>query len=262
MKLKTILIFAIVGLIFSAPMLFNKNRPANHQPHQITNSSPSDRGGIVGWLFGDSSPEPSGASSSPFRFAGNQTTTMYSPAGGTPSIHSPGITGSQPALSEPVYHAFVGLHEFLRFDISPDWLKTRWQRVSTFPGESNLTAMRVALVSGPRPVDIHGSLTYFFDDQQRVQRISFKGWTGDASELAGFFQQAGFQRQSTNGAALFTQSSWGKLKGALRLDHPPVSSRDLPNEQLMVLFELTNPRGSYQVSLQTQAIMNAMETRK
>ena len=260
MKLKTILLFGIIGLIVSAPMLFSK---ANRQ--QMGNQSPqvtdAAQGGLLGRLFGGESSGPTATSNSPFQFA----SSSENPANNSPVSVSGNNTATPPPesnFSEPVYFAFLSLNEFLRFDVTPNWVKNRWPRVSTFPAQDSLTAMRVPLVSGPRPQDIHGSLTYFFDGQQQVQRIGFRGWTGDASELVNFVQQQGFVRQKSSGAGLFSRSSWGRNKGALRLDHPPVTQRELPTEQMMVLFELTNPSGNLQVSQKTQEILDAMEMKK
>ena len=36
--------------------------------------------------------------------------------------------------------------EILRFDLNPNWIKQRWNRVSTSPGEDGLQGFRVALV--------------------------------------------------------------------------------------------------------------------
>jgi len=280
MRLKTLLLFGAIGLFVSAPMLFNNSGQnggvanqglpglqnnglfqgqASQAGFPMNNSQPAKPRSFLSRIFGGGettqSATPEINSSSPFQFAGSRRVLPN----GTVVTTSPPLNAPPMALNQPVYQPFAGLNEFLRFDVSPNWVKSRWPRVSSFPGQDALTGLRVALVSGPRPVDIHGSLTYYFDERQRVQRIAFKGWTGDASELAAFVERAGFTRRNTNGAALFSLSSWGTTRGVLRLDHPPVSSRDLPNEQLMVLMELTNPNGKYAVSEQTKSIMTAME---
>ena len=268
MRLSTILLFAVVGLVVSAPFLFSgpegqltdSGESRSIVPGQFGQDvveSDSQQGGFFARLFGGQMTESDSNPDSPFQLAGTNGVSTHD----TVSVMGNNTATPPPdaAYSEPVYFAFANLAEFLRFDVSPAWIKFRWPRVSTFPAEDNLTGMRVAVVSGPRPQDIHGSLTYYFDRQQRVQRIGFRGWTGDAVELVHLVQQMGFARQKSNGAALFIKSSWGRIKGALRLDHPPVTRRDLPNEQLMVLFELINPAGKMNVSQKTMSIINAME---
>ena len=276
MRLTTVIIFAVIGLIVCAPAVLKKQQDApnsnwqaisnqatagnnwngSSQDSAIFSSATPDKKkpGLLARIFGSVEETPGemtpGSGSSPFQFAA-------SPASG----NVPGMTTGAATFTEPVYYAFASFNEFLRFDISPAWLKSRWPRVSHVPGENQLSGMRVALVSGPRPADIQGALTYYFDSRQRVQRIAFKGWTGDGGEIARFFQQLGFERQRSKGAGLFTKSVWGKLQGALRLDHPVVSTNALPNQQLMVMFEWVNPESSLRLSQQTTSILNAIESR-
>lgn len=256
MKFKAIFLFGLVGLIVSAPFLIS--------PENTENGFMNPQGG---WGFSNPESGANAGSNNPVFSGTPGTNAPYQFASGAntyvPAVSVSGNNVSTPppssALSEPVYYAFLSMDEFLRFDVSPDWIKNRWPRVSTFPTENNLTGMRVPLVSGPRPQDIHGSLTYFIDSNQQVQRIGFRGRTGDASDLVNFVQQQGYKRQKSNGAGLFTKKSWGRTKGALRLDHPPVTQKELPNEKLIVLFEITNPSGNLGISQNTQNILNAME---
>ncbi len=185
-----------------------------------------------------------GPAGSPFRFASS-------------SADGPPIVQNQP----PVYNAFTSPADYLNFAITPDWVRTRWPRVSIAPGEDNLTGMRVALVSGPRPVDVHGSLTYYFDGQQKLQRITFRGWTGDPGELVQFVtNQFRFSAQDAKNAAGFHESTiWGRRKGFLRLDYPAVIDSATPTEQLMLLMEIVNPSGSLTISRQNLLILEAME---
>ena len=63
------------------------------------------------------------------------------------------------------------------------WVLARWPRVSTRLANLDLQGYRVPLVSGTADGDLAGSLTYYFNSQQRVQRITFIGSTGDARPL-------------------------------------------------------------------------------
>ena len=69
-----------------------------------------------------------------------------------------------------------------RCDITPPWVMSQWSRVSTGLAELDLHGYRVALISGTREGDLAGSLTYYFNIQQRLQRITFQGSTGDARD--------------------------------------------------------------------------------
>jgi hypothetical protein len=91
----------------------------------------------------------------------------YTPSSGTPGTNPP-----------------TPIEQIFRFDLTPRWVAGRWPRVSTVAGEDpDQLAMRVVLVSGTRPDDIAGSLTYYFDRHHQLQRITFSGLTRDPRRL-------------------------------------------------------------------------------
>jgi hypothetical protein len=58
---------------------------------------------------------------------------------------------------------------------------------------------RVPLVTGGGLADVAGSLTYYFNSQQQVQRITLRGTTGDPGVLVGLLSsQYHFARRLTN----------------------------------------------------------------
>ncbi len=75
------------------------------------------------------------------------------------------------------------LAEVLRFDVTADWIQHRWPRVSTGLAHPQLQGYRVPLVSGTAESDVAGSLTYYFNAQNRLQRLTFQGTTGDPRKL-------------------------------------------------------------------------------
>lgn len=75
------------------------------------------------------------------------------------------------------------LTEVLDFNVTVDWVMRRWPRVSTGLPQVELQGYRVPLVTGTGPADLAGSLTYYFNARQQVQRIAFRGTTGDPSAL-------------------------------------------------------------------------------
>ena len=253
MKLRTILLFGLIALAASAPMLFSRHHGSGNENHSSpTNPLPA---APSAWAMPGAISEPP-ANDSPFQFAGaRRPISGVANNEATVSPASPDAT-----LSQPVYWAFNGPAEYLRFDIDQEWINTRWNQVSRVPGEDNLNGLRVPLVSGPRPQDVHGSLTYYFDARQQLQRITLRGWTGDGRALIDFVTRGlGMQEQASSGAGLYSAGTSGKLKGALRLDVPPQRREDAPTEQFMVLMELTNPGSSLSVSRQVQDILTAME---
>jgi hypothetical protein len=73
----------------------------------------------------------------------------------------------------------LGLDEVFRFDLAPTDVLRRWPRVSTELPTLHLHGYRVPLVSGTEPTSLAGALTYYFNPSQQVQRITFRGTTGD-----------------------------------------------------------------------------------
>ena len=141
------------------------------------------------------------------------------------------------------------LSEVIRFDVYPNWVKSRWKRVSTSATDYGLHGLRVPLVTGVNPADLHGSLTYYFDANQHVQRIGFRGWTGDATRLVDLLiKQYDFKAQQTHMSGLYLAKSWRKVTGALLLQHPTIIRADTPNKQVAVSFEINKPDGPFILS--------------
>jgi hypothetical protein len=75
------------------------------------------------------------------------------------------------------------LDQFFNFGITKGWIRGRWDRVSTQLGSLDLQGFRVPLVTGTQLDDLAGSLTYYFDNEQQLQRITFQGTTGDIGRI-------------------------------------------------------------------------------
>jgi hypothetical protein len=91
----------------------------------------------------------------------------------------------------------VALEEVFRFDVTKEWVYERWARKSTALAELGMYGIRVPLVTGTQIHDLAGSLTYFFDAGGQVQRISFKGQTGDTTRVVALaMQRYGLQPQA------------------------------------------------------------------
>lgn len=141
------------------------------------------------------------------------------------------------------------LEEVLRMDISPAWVTARWPRVTTTLAETQLDGMRVALVTGTSPGDLIGSLTYYFDDDGRLQRLAFQGTTGDAGRLVELLVgQRRFQREASLGGELYTRQRFGRATGICRIRPLPVIRADMPNTRLEVMLEINRPGGGFGLS--------------
>jgi hypothetical protein len=161
----------------------------------------------------------------------------------------------QPELS---YLPIQNFAEILRFDIDARWVVGRWPRVSTAPGVAGLQGMRVALVTGGNPWDVCGAMTYFFDSQQRLQRIQITGVTGDPQPLIQtLVQQFGFQGHTTTAAGLYTARRGQEVIGLLRLDHAAVLDANEPNQRYALLLEINRLDGGFALSTSTAALATA-----
>lgn len=83
----------------------------------------------------------------------------------------------------------IDLAEVLRFDVSPDWVYSRWSRKTTALADLQFHGVRVPLVTGTGVDDLAGSLTYYFNHDRQPERIVFEGRTGDARKLIALVTQ-------------------------------------------------------------------------
>jgi hypothetical protein len=151
----------------------------------------------------------------------------------TPAIQAP-LEGT------PTY----SLAEVLRLDVTKEWVYQRWARKSTALSELDLYGVRVPLVTGTRVHDLAGSLTYFFTPDGRLQRISFRGRTGDTTQLVALVtQRYGFQWQTPTAAGeqLLQVLNGDQILCELRTRPAPVLWSNSPNNSFSVNLELQNP---------------------
>jgi hypothetical protein len=117
------------------------------------------------------------------------------------------------------------LGEVFNFEASIPWVMQRWRRVSTGLVEGELQGYRVPLVTGTSIGDLAGSLTYYFDRKQQVQRITFYGASGDPRRLVTLVTgKFGFRREQGReaGTVVFTDRWSGKPRGQLVLRPPAI----------------------------------------
>jgi hypothetical protein len=122
------------------------------------------------------------------------------------------------------------LGEVLNLDVTPGWITSRWPRVTTGLSYLQLQGYRVPLFTGTDETDLAGSLTYYFNPQQRVQRITFRGTTGNARRLIALLtNRYRFTRRVVNDPGLFVYeaaSQNGALSGALKVQAARVVRSD------------------------------------
>ncbi|BBO33522.1 hypothetical protein PLANPX_3134 [Lacipirellula parvula] len=198
-------------------------QPAAAAPATPAPAAPAHNAAAAAAPAGGATPAATAAPASPFAHA----TTPLLPA-------------STPRTSAMTY----ALPEILRFDVTKEWVYQRWDRKSTALADLDLFGVRVPLVSGTQVYDIAGSLTYFFGADGRVKRISFRGWTGDTTQLAMLLHQRfGLQAVPTviAGQQLLQVRQGDDVISELRTQVAPVLNTSNLHDSFTVEFELQDP---------------------
>lgn len=113
----------------------------------------------------------------------------------------------------------ITLGGVLRFDATPNWVRQSWARVTTELTDTNLHGMRVPFCSGYEPHDFTGSLTYYFNRQNQVERITLYGFMGDPEPLAALLEQRfGFKRYASVGPGLYMYYKGDTPLGVMRVE--------------------------------------------
>jgi hypothetical protein len=161
-------------------------------------------------------------------------TMPYDPTTGTPAPPLAIGSNASPADTMPL----PSLAEVLRLDVTVEWVLHRWPRVTTGLPQLQLQGYRVPLVSGTTTADVAGSLTYYFNAQQQVQRLTLRGTTGDPRILATILtSRYGFARRLTNdpGVVLFEAvDSSNRPVGSLKIRSAPVVNVSQPYSRFVV----------------------------
>ena len=129
--------------------------------------------------------------------------------------------------------------------MTPEWIMRRWPRVSTGLAQLQLQGYRVPLVTGTAETDLAGSLTYYFNSQQRLEQIAFRGSTGDARNLVGLLSgRYHLTRRLTNDPSLALYEavrSDGRPSSALKIQAAAIIKANQPRERFDVQLVLLRP---------------------
>jgi len=178
-------------------------------------------------------------SASAARQSGRSAFVASPSSGGTDAPADPAAPGSLDDV--PMYD----LGDVVRFDLSPDWVVARWPRVSAGLAYLELQGYRVPLVTGTAEDDLAGSLTYYFNPQQQLQRITFQGTTGNAGRLVSHVtSRFGLARRRINDASVFlyvVPGPDGKATSFLWIRPAPVVKADDPHRRFEVAMVLERP---------------------
>ncbi|MBI2479583.1 MAG: hypothetical protein HYV60_13410 [Planctomycetia bacterium] len=169
----------------------------------------------------------------------------------------PGVSFATPDTESALTGGIGELERILQFNVTPAWIMQRWSRVSTIRSDTGLDGLRVALVTGTGLEDIAGSLTYYYDGQRQLRRITFDGLTGDDRQLVKLVsEQFNLRSEPALGAGLYITRWNGQPTGVLRIAHAPVVRSQRPHERLEVLLELNQPGIGYGLSAHAQETLN------
>jgi hypothetical protein len=176
--------------------------------------------------------------------------------------YAPATPGTPPPITASSGHV-NDFREVIRFDISPSFVTQRFDRITTVLSNVQLDGMRVAFVSGTRPTDIAGTLTYFFDIQQTVQRIQFQGTTGDPSVLSQLMvQYYRLTPENSLGGHFFTTRWNGQVTSLMLISPAPVMTADSPLSRYSIFLELNQPSHQYSLSQEANQILAQIQARQ
>lgn len=188
---------------------------------------------------------PTAASSVPAETSGHPQATLGQPLP-APQPAAPenptAVIYQSPAPLEgiPTY----SLVEVLRMDVTREWVYQRWARKSVGLGDPDLFGIRVPLVTGTRMHDLAGSLTYYFNRAGQVDRLAFRGRTGDTRQLVDLVtRHYGLQLQPTvvAGEQLYQLKEDENIVSELRIRPESVLWTTSPHDSFHLEMELNRP---------------------
>ncbi len=128
-------------------------------------------------------------------------------------------------------------------DITKEWIYQRWARKSTGLADPELFGIRVPLVTGTGMSDLAGSLSYYFNAQGQVQHISFRGRTGDTTQLIQLLTSRYRLKQmpAAPGEQLYQVLRRGRVQSELRTRPEAILWSTSPHNSFLVSLELERP---------------------
>lgn len=166
------------------------------------------------------------------------------------SAHSIGSAYQYPLALDPKQleqTPLVDLQDALRFNVTPDWVISRWPRVTAGLPVEKLYGMRVTWISGLLYDDMAGSLTYYFTSAQKCARITFIGTTGDPRRLVALAQQRfGFHPFNAEPGVQRYEIRWnGEAHSVLQIRSASVIRSSSPSAKYEVQLSIVDPSVRY-----------------
>lgn len=129
--------------------------------------------------------------------------------------------------------------EVFRFDISPQSITQRWSRVATGLSDVRFQGYRVPLMTGTSDSDLAGSLTYYFDGQPKLRRITFLGTTANPQRLIDFLSRKyGFRRFQNRNARVTAYRVRYPHSGLLQISTAEILDKNLASTNYRIDLSL------------------------
>ena len=201
-----------------------------------------------------------------FGDVGDSLTVFFSPDNDTDAIGvvtqksmlTVNPTGDNPHLDGGVIGQF---EDVINMTITPNWITQRWARVSENIQSGQWQGYRVPIVTGEQTDDLAGALTYYFDHQQQLQRIAFRGTTGEPQRITTMLQQQfHLTKRPTSLIGLYIKSQNRRPVSALMITRSPhaATQNDAAHySQYTIQFELNRPSIGAQLSNRFKNILAA-----
>ena len=165
-------------------------------------------------------------------------------------------TGNTPHLDGGVIDQF---EDVINMNITPTWITQRWARVSTNIQSGQWQGYRVPIVTGEQTDDLAGALTYYFNNQQQLQRIAFRGTTGKPQRIIAMLQQKfHLTKRPTALIGLYIKSQNRRPVSVLMITQSPrAATSNTTYSQYTIQFELNRPAIGTQLSEHYKQILAA-----
>lgn len=153
---------------------------------------------------------------------------------------------------------FQDFRDILRFDATPAWVTAQFSRVTTVVADTQLQGLRVPVVTGAKPDDVAGTITYYFTEHHQLQRITFNGFTGDPTRLVStMLTYYHLKPDHTLGAGGYS-FGWNRTPSSvMKVTPTPVIYANSPNARFTVFLELNQPNSPFGLSYAaTEVIVN------
>ena len=152
------------------------------------------------------------------------------------AMTTPNPDGQSPHLDGGL---IMSIEEILDFHITPKQITNRWARVSFHVQDNGLHSYRVPVVTGEKQDDLAGSLAYLVDENEKLQRIDFLGFTHDPSTLIEVMKREHrMTKRPSHVQALYIKSQNKLPVSALRIIASEIISTSAPANPLKVRLEL------------------------